>query len=247
MRFSVIYMSAASKRRTINEDSILLCDTSLCEANLETPIQEVIIRDDCATFCACDGMGGHKNGEKASRVIVETFAALKPSDKDSLENAIKEANKKLAEAIAIDSDLIGFGATIAGALIKQKSALVFHCGDSRVYRFNGAYLERLTRDYSFVQSLIDSGEIDDETARLHPNRNVVTSAMTGKEPLRFTISEFAWQKELELFICSDGVWELFEIEELERLASEVDLTKLNLHLRQEANDNYSFIKVGAYE
>jgi protein phosphatase len=139
------------------------------------------------------------------------------------------------------------GAAVSGVLFREKSALVFNCGDCRVYRFSGGRLERVSRDHSVVQELFEQGAIDEEGMRTHPKKNVITSAVSVNMsnfggiysvPLSRIASD-------EFFICSDGVWEVLSGAEIaDFLAGRVSSGELfEKMMERGCHDNVSFIKI----
>jgi protein phosphatase len=113
-------------------------------------------------------------------------------------------------------ELTGMGATVAGVLIREKSALVFNCGDCRVYRFSAGEMERLTREHSVVETLYEQGKIDEDEMRTHPQKNIVTSAVSADLAGEFELyaKGVSRCREDVFFLCSDGVWETLDTRQL---------------------------------
>jgi serine/threonine protein phosphatase PrpC len=172
---------------------------------------------------------------------------------------LKEANVNL-DVIAIakeilnkevekDKTLLGFGAVIAGVSIESNQATIFNCGDSRVYVYRKGFLEQLSYDHSVVQRLIDSGEIEPEESRRHPQKNIVTSAICGdlnSELPIFYSTKTVLKNDMIFFICSDGVWESGAISKLEVCFSDLDRVIACLEkivIESEIEDNFSVIIV----
>lgn len=129
-----------------------------------------------------DGMGGHLGGAAASQAVVEAFAPLAPRDTitpDDVEDAIHEAQEAV-EALAVE--LGGeSGSTLTGVIAVEHDDqpwwMVVNVGDSRVYALDGGALTQVTVDHSYVQQLVDHGEITAAEAEHHPDRNIVTRAI----------------------------------------------------------------------
>ncbi len=224
-------------RRKNNEDAILLCNEII--TNNSVGIKTV--EENQALFIVADGMGGYNRGEYASWLILNSF---KESD-FNLEINIKQAKEKLDQEVKKDKTLLNFGAVIAGIFIDHNRATIFNCGDSRVYRYNSGFLEQLSYDHSIVQQLVELGEIELKEMRKHPKKNMVTSAicgdLTNELPL-FYSKEINLKANTIFFICSDGIWESGDIEEIETCF--LDLNSClecleKLVLKSDVEDNFS--------
>jgi protein phosphatase len=101
------------------------------------------------------------------------------------------------------------GAAVAGLILREHGATAFNCGDCRVYRVNGEEMERITRDHSVVQTLFESGDIDEDAMRTHQRKNIVTSAVTAdmSDTPELYVRGLSRVEYDYYFICSDGVWE----------------------------------------
>lgn len=135
----------------------------------------------------CDGMGGPGGGKLASELAVETFLAVcrerlradmsARNVQTVAESAVKEANTAIYRRSCSDR-LRGMGTTLVSAIAWDGQALVSNVGDSRAYRIPaGGGITRITRDHSFVERLVERGDITAEEARHHPNRNLITRAL----------------------------------------------------------------------
>jgi protein phosphatase len=130
-------------------------------------------------FVVADGMGGHRAGDVASRIVVQTFADIVPDGRDPhdlVRATIAAANTNVRRRAATD-DAAGMGSTVVGLTLAPTGTVVFHAGDSRCYRLAGGELRLLTRDHSHVQELIDAGRLTTEQAEHHPLRSVITRAI----------------------------------------------------------------------
>ena len=141
-------------------------------------------------FCVCDGMGGHAAGEVASSIAVETIAKTAPHTADPalLGAAIEAANAAVIEAALNGLGKPGMGCTATAAYIEGNTIAIAHVGDSRAYLLHEGTLIRVTRDHSYVEELVDAGEITADEARVHPNRSVITRALGSDPPCTRTIS-----------------------------------------------------------
>ena len=169
-------------------------------------------------YMVADGMGGHLNGEVASKLAVQTVSGrinqsvVEPLrlGKDTFSD--EEIEVCLTEAMDAAQKIIlntvsGGGTTLSLALILDQRLHIAHVGDSRVYLWDGqGSLRQLTRDHSLVRRLIDLGEIDARDAASHPQRNVLIRALGQTEGFKADILHEELSKPGLLLLCSDGLW-----------------------------------------
>ncbi|MBW3084223.1 PP2C-family Ser/Thr phosphatase [Austwickia sp. TVS 96-490-7B] len=163
-------------------------------------------------LAVADGMGGHAGGNVASSLVL---ARLAPLDGDShgsdtaldiLSAAIAEANASLAKEMEIDPELGGMGTTLTALMKAGSHALaVVHIGDSRAYMLRGETFAQITKDHSFVQTLVDSGRITQAEAENHPQRSLVTRVLTGSPDDEPDLSMREPRIGDRYLICSDGL------------------------------------------
>ena len=156
-----------------------------------------------------DGMGGHAAGEVASKLVI---AALVPLDDDEpgddllgeLAEATAQGNDAITELVGEEPDLDGMGTTLTAVLFAGSRLGMVHVGDSRAYLFRDGVLTQITRDDTFVQSLIDEGRITEDEAASHPQRSLLLRALTGHdvEP-SLTVREA--RSGDRYLLCSDGL------------------------------------------
>jgi serine/threonine protein phosphatase PrpC len=156
-----------------------------------------------------DGMGGHAAGEVASSLVI---SALAPLDDDTpgddllaeLRSATVEGNAAITRQVADAPDLEGMGTTLTAILFAGKRLGLVHIGDSRAYQLRDGVLTQITKDDTFVQSLIDDGRITEEEAHTHPQRSLLLRAITGQEvEPSLTIREA--RPGDRFLLCSDGL------------------------------------------
>jgi protein phosphatase len=134
-----------------------------------------------------DGMGGHAGGDIASSTVIGALVdlddeALGSSEaSEALLRRISRANDELAEMVKTDPSLNGMGTTLIAILRSRNKLVMAHIGDSRAYLARDGELRQITKDHSFVQSLVDEGRITAEEATGHPQRSLVTRVLTGQE------------------------------------------------------------------
>lgn len=158
-----------------------------------------------------DGMGGHAGGDVASSMIVgalvgldgESFSGVDATE--ALLRRITSANVDLGHVAHEDPDLDGMGTTLIAILRARDKLVLAHIGDSRAYVVRGGEVSQITKDHSFVQSLVDEGRLTPEEATTHPQRSLVTRVLTGaedEEPDVVVRQAIVGDRYL---ICSDGL------------------------------------------
>lgn len=175
----------------------------------------------------CDGMGGGPGGKLASSVAVETIInkvkVNHASDdcKDVLTEAVSAANINLLNIVAQKPALTGMGTTVTALLINERSAVVAHVGDSRVYQFRRGQKKFRTYDHSLVFEFLKKGEQGirtEEDARLSSMSNIITRALGHGAEVRPDISELPYEKGDRFMLCTDGVWGSMPEKELIKIA-----------------------------
>lgn len=168
-------------------------------------------------FAVSDGMGGHAAGEVASSIAIQTIAREAPATADSaaLGAAVESANMDVITAPESGRGREGMGCTATACVIEDDKMAVAHVGDSRLYLLHKGTLVRVTHDHSFVEELVDAGEITADEARVHPSRSVITRAL-GSDPNmyadHFTLDVEAGER---VVLCSDGLSSMIGDAEIE--------------------------------
>ncbi|MDO4805928.1 MAG: Stp1/IreP family PP2C-type Ser/Thr phosphatase [Coriobacteriales bacterium] len=171
-------------------------------------------------FAVCDGMGGHAAGEVASGIAVQTIAERAPEHTDEilLGAAVEAANAAVLESVENGVGKAGMGCTATCALIENNRMAIAHVGDSRIYLLHAGTLVRLTRDHSYVEELVDAGEITADEARVHPSRSIITRAL-GSDPDmyadHFTLDVSTGDR---IILCSDGLSSMVPDKDIEELS-----------------------------
>jgi protein phosphatase len=169
-------------------------------------------------FIVADGMGGHQAGEIASALAARTVASRLMQDvyisylqnvahqtdqlplTDALLQAVEAANH------AVHSEVPGSGTTLTCALVINTKAYLAHVGDSRAYLYYNQELKQLTRDHSYVDKLVELGQITLEAAAVHPQRNVLYRAVGQGDQLEIDLHLVDLPAGSRLLLCSDGLW-----------------------------------------
>lgn len=183
---------------------------------------------DFGLFVVADGMGGHRSGEVASALSVQTVARRLteetvlplfnptarerlPALHDLLRDALEEANRTVVENVP------GGGTTLTAAVLMGEQLTVGHVGDSRAYLINGHESQVITRDHSLVERLRELGQLTSDEAAVHPQRNVLYRAIGQGENLEVDVFTQRVPEGGHLLLCSDGLWGEVPDEEIRRL------------------------------
>ena len=172
----------------------------------------------------CDGMGGAKSGNVASTLAAEVFVeeirrnwipGMSSERIDlMLKSAVKLANFTVFDQSAQIEEFAGMGTTLVAALIREDKATLVNVGDSRVYGIDRDGIRLLTKDHSFVQMMVDRGDLTPEEAKNYPGKNLITRAI-GTEPM---VMCDIYHREISkgdyLLLCSDGLSNVMDDQEI---------------------------------
>jgi len=161
-----------------------------------------------------DGMGGAAAGELASS---ETMHVIRQLDRDldvdalaALESTVAQANQRLRQLIDDDPAVEGMGTTLDAMVWDGEKLALAHVGDSRVYRLRSGTLEQISTDHTFVQSLIEDGQLTPEEARVHPHRSLILRAMLGRDDNDVDLSWIQPMLGDRYLLCSDGLSDMVD-------------------------------------
>lgn len=177
---------------------------------------------DFGIFVVADGMGGHQEGEKASAITARTMATevlskiyiplvngvdINGPDQPTIVEAMVDAVQKANETVR--KEVEDGGTTLTGVVVRGEAAHIAHVGDSRAYWINnGNSIERITRDHSVVERLIELGQITPEEAEYHDQRNVLYRAIGQNEDVEVEIHRKRLIPNSHILLCSDGLWNM---------------------------------------
>ncbi|MGW0038127.1 PP2C family protein-serine/threonine phosphatase [Gordonia sp. NPDC003376] len=198
-----------------------------------------------------DGMGGHAAGEVASRLVIEAMRSLDDDDPSgdllsALDRATQTGNQAIAHQVEQAPELDGMGTTLTAILFAGSRIGLCHIGDSRGYLYRDGQLTQITRDDTFVQTLVDEGRITAEQAHTHPQRSLIMRALTGQavEP---TLTMREARPGDRYLLCSDGLSDVVSEDTLaETLGSITDYKEcadrlIELALRGGGPDNVTVV------
>ncbi|MGH9382321.1 MAG: Stp1/IreP family PP2C-type Ser/Thr phosphatase [Thermoanaerobaculia bacterium] len=201
-------------------------------------------------FIVADGLGGHRHGELASGLAVESIRraveaahagragrAGSITHAQALREAVEGAHAEVLEAIEQDSSLVGMGTTVVALWVCGGTAAIAHVGDSRAYCLRRGKLEQLTDDHSWVHEQVVEGHLSEAQAREHPLRNVVTQALGGYDPVTVAVVEQEARPGDVFLLCSDGLTSMLDDAEIAACTNgEGSLEELGQELVRRANE-----------
>jgi serine/threonine protein phosphatase PrpC len=213
----------------------------------------VLERAEMGLWAVADGAGGHERGDYASSCIV---TALREVDAeisgfqlvDEVKRRLAEVNRELrARAATLGAGAL-IGSTVAVLLILENQSCCLWAGDSRLYRMRAGQLHQLTRDQSYVQNLVDRGEIAPEAAATHPLGNIITNMVGASDDLLLEERRDELEPGDILLLCSDGLSHAIGDEEIGALLGEYPVLAaadrlIERALARGARDNVSTIVI----
>lgn len=211
----------------------------------------------CMLAVVADGMGGRSGGRKASDQVMMTarqlFERYAPETDDAaamLSQLVEEAHIVIKlTAISAEQEP---HSTVAAFLINPGGDCHWiHAGDSRIYHFHGNRLVRRTLDHSYVQTLVNRGELTEEEASVHPQSNILMGCLgTDSDPPKETHFIPQLRPGDTLMSCSDGVWHYFNNDEIGSVLSSLSAREASEFLIDKARarasgggDNLSLVIV----
>ncbi len=190
--FRLVVTSATDvgRRRSVNEDSAYASERLIAVA---------------------DGMGGHAHGEVASEIVVRALAEAEQRILGG-NSALAELSEvgirvvaRIDERVVADENLRGTGSTMTALCFDGKEFVLAHIGDSRAYVVREGQLRPLTRDHTFVQTLVDEGRMSEEMAATHPRRSMLVRALQSGAEATADLGAFDVRAGDRYLVCSDGL------------------------------------------
>ena len=222
------YFTDPGKVRSHNEDSVAIVSNERNEFVL----------------AVADGMGGHKAGEVASAIAIEhikeSFYALetmgtKEEAIDWLRMIVKEINEKIFDYADNNPESKGLGTTLVIAIKTNDYILYGNIGDSSGYVIKNNTIHKVTKDHTYVGMLLTTGRLNEETAKNHPGKNLLTRALGANDPIEIDIFDIDTSVK-GLFLCSDGLTNMLTDEQIEKiLNSNLPMEEAVVKLIKKAN------------
>jgi protein phosphatase len=223
--------------RERNEDQFLIAEPTralrVLGSSLPQQPQTLFAHEHATLLVVADGMGGHRGGQEASRLVVatveelvlDTFRSVVRLEDGAiaaeLRRAVHAANLRMFQESSQHPELRGMGTTVTLAYVVRSSAFIVHVGDSRLYLYRRDRLHQLTRDHTLVAELVEAGVLEPEQVADYPLRSVLTNAVGGNEPaLDVEVHRLALEAGDVVLLCSDGLTGMIPDEAIARILSE---------------------------
>ena len=215
-------------KRSMNQDSLY------CSDNPVGSFQNLYI--------VADGMGGHKAGDHASKLCVETMVSIIENSIHKtpvtiFEEAVSAANDIVYNKSKENIELEGMGTTMVACTLQGDTLYVANIGDSRLYLIDDS-IKQITSDHSLVEEMVKKGNITESEARIHPRKNIITRALGIDGKVRADYFEIKVKESDMILMCSDGLSNMIEDDDMEyiiRHSSTIDTAVENLIAK--ANEN----------
>ena len=206
------YLTDTGKVRDRNEDSVVI---------VKNNSNEILM-------CVADGMGGHKDGEVASSIVVSLignrFKEISSiGNKDDainwLQNIVSEANVEIFKYVQEHPESSGMGTTLVLSVLTPSFLLFGNIGDSSGYVMKNKKLHKITVDHSLVNLLVSTGELSEEEAKSHPRKNVLMRALGSSAEVEMDIFNVELGVD-GIMLCSDGLTNMLDDEQIARVLNE---------------------------
>ena len=205
---SIGFSTDVGRCRDIDEDCVMAADIRSSYGSDERRRIMLLV---------ADGMGGHNAGQVASATaaravsgqmlsILATGGEISSTTyHEAIQRAIEGANREILRMAADEPALEGMGTTTTLVVIDENQLHLGHVGDSRVYVLDGESIRQVTKDHSYVQTLVDQGRITTQQAKNHPDRNVVTRVVGYYEEARADLASLNIEDNESVLVCCDGL------------------------------------------
>ncbi len=210
------YITDSGRVRSHNEDSVTIVKNAASEH----------------LMIVADGMGGHRAGEVASSMVVtqigSRFQALSTigtkSDAISwLRENINEINHDIIKYSEDHPEAMGLGTTCVMSLLTKEFMLFVNIGDSSGFVFKNKKLQKITKDHTLVNFLVETGDLSEAEAVNHPKKNVLMKALGAADQCELDIFEVETDVDA-VMLCSDGLTNMLTKEQIERVLNETEIS-----------------------
>lgn len=224
------------RRRSMNQDYFY------CSENPVGSFQNL--------FIVADGMGGHKAGDKASKLCVENIVSSISGSRHKtpvtvLNEAVIEANSAVYKEAKAVPQYEGMGTTVVACTLQDMTLYVANIGDSRLYIINDG-IKQITSDHSLVEEMVKNGNITESEARIHPQKNIITRALGIDDEVRADYFEISVKTSDIVLMCTDGLTNMVgddDIEYIVKHSSSIEKAVSSLIARANENGGYDNITV----
>jgi protein phosphatase len=231
---------SVGKQREHNEDTLLSISAVVSDGDTGLPF---------GIFIVADGMGGHQHGEIASGVAARSmaeflikklyaplFGANPETQNDSLHEIMDKAVHEAQQLVIRKAP--GGGTTLTAAIVIGEQVTLAHVGDSRAYFiYPDGRIQIMTQDHSLVRRLVELGQLTEEEAATHPQRNVLYRAVGQVEPFQPDINTYLLPHPGYMMLCSDGLWGVVPQAEIFKIVTSQPNPILACHELVEAANN----------
>lgn len=234
LQFASTEVTHAGSVREVNEDSVL----SKKESGL---------------WVVADGMGGYEAGDVASKMLVDALDEITLGDSivsniENIEQTVLDVNQKIIEHSNLVFEGRVFGSTVVLVYLYENLGFVFWAGDSRLYRLRDNVLNKITRDHSQLQEMLDSNLLLPEEIENYPDHNIITRAVGAEETLMLDFLVFNIKEDDKFLLCSDGLYNSVNDNQVQLILNNgsIHLNSKQLietALENGASDNVSFILI----
>lgn len=209
----------------------LISDVGL-KRTLNEDFASYLEKEEFKVYVVADGMGGHNAGEVASQMAAERIVSYvnekfsSSNTRNLIEEAIKKVNTDIFNFSNTNEKLSGMGTTVTVCFITKEFIHIANVGDSCCFAIRHNEINKITKDHSLVQELVDCGSISEKEAENHPKKNIITRALGTSSGVSVDVFELD-NHDYELYLlCSDGLTnELTKEEILQVVTEEKDCAK----------------------
>jgi len=220
MKISFCGRTDRGKRRPNNEDDLAAVDLTAQKVLDPIEAEALPVAEHGILLAVCDGVGGARAGEVASALALETLAHELESLADGCPRrtlfgaAVEKVNERVWKQAHTEEKLAGMATTLTAAVVCRERAIFAHVGDSRAYFLRGGSIRQLTRDQSFVASLVASGALTQEEAERSPYRAVILQAIGRARKVDVALDAIELEAGDLLLLCTDGLSDKVKAEEM---------------------------------
>ncbi|WP_019416036.1 Stp1/IreP family PP2C-type Ser/Thr phosphatase [Paenisporosarcina sp. TG20] len=242
MKYTVL--SDIGQKRSVNED---------CAAMFVRP-------DFVRLGVIADGMGGHNAGDVASNMAVtkigeyfENASSQQFSSEEAIKHwfieAVKNINSLIFDYSLTHEDCQGMGTTFLAVVLTEDQKVLCHIGDSRAYEWDLGDMKQITKDHSYVNVLVENGEISPEEAERHPRKNLITKSLGTEKTIEPDFISIMLPLNSYLLLCSDGLSNKLTVDDMANiLLTSIPVSEKASQLVQLANtkggeDNISLVLI----
>lgn len=242
MRITAFGMTDKGRRRPRNEDDLAIVDLGTGKTIESLSLVDLQVSESGVLLAVCDGVGGRRAGEVAaalalSRLIEEMETTDDGCPRRSLfGRAVERVNRSVWEKSQEDPLLAGMATTLTAAVICRRRAVLAHVGDSRAYVLRSGKVRQVTRDQSFVESMVTSGALTPEEAEHSPYRHVILQAIGRMKSVEVALDAIELEDRDTILLCTDGLSEKVKPEELAEALGGTDLASAVRRLVELANE-----------